>query len=520
MVEGAEFHCAAGDVACLVDAITTSNGNSDFNIIRLEAGTYSLKSVLPTITGAMTIGGDGLTPDATVIERSGPALFRIFSVEPAGILQLANVTVRFGDVGDLGLGGAIQSRGAVAIFFSIMRDNFASGGSAIDVLDGSLGIFDSRIDSNSTDLDGGIVTVGCFPCTGPSSPYEKTVTIARSSFSDNSSRRGIIGIQDGWSVQIIDSDITGNHGAGLGSALGIGGSAVPSGRPVTITGTTIAGNQGLVGLNAGKEMLISNSTIANNQGGVSGAGSLRIRNSVVSNNNIVTGSGTYADCEDLLGGPTVVSSGHNLFGDARGCGNLLATDLVGNAGLGGLVDSGRPGGRYVPLLPDSPAIDAGDSAACADLDQRGLARPIDGNGDGVRACDIGAIEFYPVVNDRVQLTALTYAFFRSPAVAYAPAGAFRITATFANQGPDVCHVAFDVVALDGAAGVNPVLTTGSPVPVGGKGAAMSATMARAQPHLRSGASEPYEFTIGVERRMPINFMVNVVGDATSGPCAP
>jgi hypothetical protein len=50
----------------------------------------------------------------------------------------------------------------------------------------------------------------------------------------------------------------------------------------------------------------------------------------------------------------------------------------------------------------SPAIDAADPANCIAEDQRKVARPIDGNGDGVAACDIGAFEglvwvFLPVV---------------------------------------------------------------------------------------------------------------------------
>jgi hypothetical protein len=52
------------------------------------------------------------------------------------------------------------------------------------------------------------------------------------------------------------------------------------------------------------------------------------------------------------------------------------------------------------LLDGSPAIDAGDNAACAappvnNVDQRGQPRHIalaDGNGDGTITCDIGAFE--------------------------------------------------------------------------------------------------------------------------------
>jgi hypothetical protein len=47
-------------------------------------------------------------------------------------------------------------------------------------------------------------------------------------------------------------------------------------------------------------------------------------------------------------------------------------------------------------LPGSPAIDAwfvdsGDRD-CPDVDQRGVTRPRDGDGNDVAGCDIGAVE--------------------------------------------------------------------------------------------------------------------------------
>ena len=47
----------------------------------------------------------------------------------------------------------------------------------------------------------------------------------------------------------------------------------------------------------------------------------------------------------------------------------------------------------IPILQGSSAIDAGDPAYCPATDQRGVARPIDGNGDGLALCDLGAFEF-------------------------------------------------------------------------------------------------------------------------------
>ncbi|HLD66413.1 MAG TPA: CSLREA domain-containing protein [Pseudomonas sp.] len=46
------------------------------------------------------------------------------------------------------------------------------------------------------------------------------------------------------------------------------------------------------------------------------------------------------------------------------------------------------------LLPGSPAVDAG-IGDCVGKDQRGVARPQDGNGDGVAVCDLGAYELSP-----------------------------------------------------------------------------------------------------------------------------
>lgn len=45
------------------------------------------------------------------------------------------------------------------------------------------------------------------------------------------------------------------------------------------------------------------------------------------------------------------------------------------------------------LLEGSPAIDTADQVSCPQIDQRGYVRPVDGDGDGLAICDMGAFEF-------------------------------------------------------------------------------------------------------------------------------
>ena len=84
LVQADTFHCGAGDVQCLIEAINTANTNGQQNTIRLEAGTYTLTAVdnsdtagpngLPLIISTLTL--HGAAPDTTIIERAAsvPAL--------------------------------------------------------------------------------------------------------------------------------------------------------------------------------------------------------------------------------------------------------------------------------------------------------------------------------------------------------------------------------------------------------------------------------------------------------------
>jgi hypothetical protein len=58
-------------------------------------------------------------------------------------------------------------------------------------------------------------------------------------------------------------------------------------------------------------------------------------------------------------------------------------------------------------LVGSPALDAGDNADCPETDQRGIARPIDGDLDGDAICDIGSFEVVPQGHAMATSTTIT-----------------------------------------------------------------------------------------------------------------
>ena len=93
-----------------------------------------------------------------------------------------------------------------------------------------------------------------------------------------------------------------------------------------------------------------------------------------------------------------VSLGHNLIGDSTSSTGFFGDgDQVGTAAnpldpmLAPLAFNGGPTQTHAPLQGSS-AIDGGDNAGAPATDQRGVARPRDGDGNGSKVVDIGAFE--------------------------------------------------------------------------------------------------------------------------------
>ena len=134
-----------------------------------------------------------------------------------------------------------------------------------------------------------------------------------------------------------------------------------------------------------------NTTISGNYDGISTTKDI----SFVSARNTLIAGNSNLNCSS---GVALGSYGYNLSDDTScqlsGTGDVENVDAV----MGPLQDNGGVTPTYA-LLPGSPAIDAGNPNDCTDnipavitQDQRGVSRPVDGDGDGTAICDIGSFE--------------------------------------------------------------------------------------------------------------------------------
>jgi CSLREA domain-containing protein len=140
-------------------------------------------------------------------------------------------------------------------------------------------------------------------------------------------------------------------------------------------------------------------------GGIFTVQPVTLRNVTIANNRASDGGGIFYNGPQPVAYNTIVaynwandcsgwlnSAANNLDTD-KTCGFFSPTDLPGvDPFLDGLIFSGAgpfPTPNWVrPLLPWSPAIDAGDNATCSSVDERGELRPTPAGG----RCDIGAYE--------------------------------------------------------------------------------------------------------------------------------
>ena len=195
---------------------------------------------------------------------------------------------------------------------------------------------------------------------------------------------------DDAQVTITDSLVSANH-AVLGATAMIVGEPNSGSGHLVLVNSTITGNAtaAFPAVMIDGEADLSFVTLADNDSpgllvNCSGAGCARIRSSVIAG---------HPNRNCLIDAGDLAALGANLSSDATCPGFSLPATAPG---LAPLADNGGPTDTRLPLA-NSAALDA--AIDCLDTqsapvmaDQRGGARPQDGNGDGLARCDLGAAE--------------------------------------------------------------------------------------------------------------------------------
>jgi len=418
---------AANDCSLRGAVIAADATPNEASTITVPAGTFLLtqatdctfrKTDCGAVSCDVTVHFTSLCLIAPITLQGDSAATTIIDGTQAGNVALVSalVTVELRDLtlthgrqqnSDYG-GGGVGSYGTLTLTRTRLHANSAVLGGGVYSY-GPLTVFQSLIDGNFTEGNGFGEGGGIFVNRGGSA------TVVESTIADNTAdlHGGGLGINQGSAV-VHDSTISGNHTI-FGNGGGIQTFGIPA-YPVTlvITNSTLSGNSsqtagGGLNVNPNVDARLQSVTIAGNsagtpqQGAMGGGIQVVINASVTIRNSLIAGNtGVGADCAtDLNGGSSLTSEGYNLIANPTLC--LITGDTTGNQlnvapALGPLADNGGPTLTRA-LLPASPALDAGNPAGCTDddevvlaHDQRGLARAVDGDGNHVARCDIGAVE--------------------------------------------------------------------------------------------------------------------------------
>jgi hypothetical protein len=397
----------------------------EFNIPTSDPG-YNTSTGVFTITltsGEIIIDKD-LTiagPPAANIAVNGNHASRIFRITTGtvaisdlslinGKAQGANGIIS-GDPGMPGIGGAVLNQGALTITRCTFKGNTARGGAGSSNLGG--------VGPGGNGLGGAIAN-------------QNSLFLVASTLADNSALGG-----PGGAVEVFPCYCwyAAMGGMGSGGAIHNAANSTLSLSNCTITSNSATGSDAPVltdfyfalhgaaaqggGIANFGSLMMGNCTVANNaafggasspgysgplNGGASSGGGLygapdsvsTIRDAILAPNRTVGGApGGSPAVAGAAAGPdvngAVVSQGHNLLGRSDGSTGFTADDQQGgptddtrlDPKLGTLDNYGGPT-ETLPLLPGSPAIDGGSTAAPA-RDQRGYVR--------AGPADIGAFEY-------------------------------------------------------------------------------------------------------------------------------
>jgi predicted outer membrane repeat protein len=295
-------------------------------------------------------------------------------------------------------GGGINIGTSGLIDNSVIRNNSVTngpGGGIYIGVNATVTITQSEImtnvvSGNSTANDGG----------GIYSDSNQTVTIIDTSIKGNSaslSGGGIYNNSEWGQMNLERVSIRENGTEGFGAGIYNAGN-------LDLTNVTLARNRavGMFNEEGGgiyhKDafLRITNSTLAENTAEYGGAifiisGNVVLENTILTDNTafgiILPGEPDTHNCS----GP-ITSGGYNLE-DGTDCFFAGTGDISGVNALLLPLSTSAPWTDFYPLGNNSPAIDHGGNTNCPSEDQRGVTRPIDGDGNGSAICDIGSYEY-------------------------------------------------------------------------------------------------------------------------------
>ncbi|MDH3362377.1 MAG: DUF11 domain-containing protein, partial [Gammaproteobacteria bacterium] len=440
------------------------------------AGTYNL-SITGTgenaaatgdldISDTLTLTGAGAA--STIIDGNG--IDRVFHVLVGPTVTISDVTIRDGDAAGID-GGGIWNESNVILSNVTMSNNVARDGGAIfsQRNPNSLTLSNVTLNGNSATGQGGAIgmkddnaslTFTDVTMSGNSAVAEGGAffgervsgTMTRVVVTANGSNDGAgLTIFNGASnITLTDVTVSSNNASRRGGGILVdaatttfsrvtvdansctsergGGLHFRGGGLANLTNVTISGNTcdegGGINVEGGHIVNLNNVTV-NANGAPSGGGGLRRSGGTLTIlNTIVANSTSGGNCSG-----TIVSSGTNLD-SADTCLLTSPGDLINsNPDLGPLQDNGGLTLTHA-LGSVSDAIDTGNNTGCPATDQRGVARPIDGDVDSVAVCDIGAYEAPPAISANLALTKT------DSADPVSISSAFEYPLTVTNNGPD------------------------------------------------------------------------------------
>lgn len=367
--------CATASGACTLRAAlyTAQAIHEDgvTTVIEVPAGEYVLDEDLYLYNANVVVRGAGA---GQTIVRATDSRHLTLNRDGELIVTLEDMTFTGGVANDQDpLGGSIYSNaGTVTVRRMHFEDNSAgwSGGAIAslgDLFPNTLVVEDSTFVANTAALNGGAIMAS-----------------------------------RGENVTIRNSTFTGNAAA-FGGAVSAGDPESPGGANVTILHATFAGNtaSGFQGGDAAGGALFAEPD-----------GSITLTSSIVEDSTegpvmlvpVAIGD-PVPNCGTADGG-TITSGGGNVVDDAS-CSTDQPTDQPDTAAnVGELADNGGPT-FTMALTADSPAVDAAGATCSLATDQRGEARPQDGDGDGTSGCDSGAFELAGAAEEPTTTTTTT-----------------------------------------------------------------------------------------------------------------